>query len=133
MAVNFKLANAAANAEANALATLLNTGYLRIYTGPQPATADTAISSQTLLAELRFGSTAFGSASAGVITANSISAGSSLANGTAVWARCLKSDGTTAVLDLAVDVIGADLVLTTTAITTGFSVSVSSLVYTVTE
>lgn len=44
MAKNTQLSNAAVNAEADALSALLNTGYLRIYSGTQPATADTASS-----------------------------------------------------------------------------------------
>src|SRR4051812_26349881 len=100
MALNSQLANVAANAEADAVATLLNNGYLRIYSGTQAATADTAIGAQVLLAELRFGATAFGAAVAGVATANAITSDTSAdATGTASWFRTLKSDGTTAVFD----------------------------------
>lgn len=133
MALNLKLANAAVNAEADALGALLNTGYLRIYDGTQPATADTAISTQNLLAELRFGATAFGASSAGVITANSITSGIAGATGTATWVRCLKSDGTTPVLDASVGASVSDLVLTTASIVTSNTVSVSSFVHTVTK
>ena len=55
MASNLKLADAAVNAEADALSDLLDSGYLRIYdsTGTgQPATADTAVTTQRLLADL---------------------------------------------------------------------------------
>ena len=75
MALNPKRSNAAVSAAADAVCPLLNNGYLRIYSGTQPATADTALSSNTLLAELRFGATAFGAASNGVATANSIKIG----------------------------------------------------------
>jgi hypothetical protein len=54
MANALRLTNAAVNAEADAFARLLDNGYLRIYSGTQPATADTALSGNTLLAELRF-------------------------------------------------------------------------------
>lgn len=133
MALNLNLSNAAANAEANALAALLNTGYLRIYDGTQPATADTAITTQTLLAELRFGATAFGSASAGVITANSITSATATATSTATWARCFESDGTTTVMDFSVGTSTANLILTTTSIVSGSTVAVSSFIHTVTE
>jgi len=93
MALNPKLADAAVNAEADAVCALLNTGKLRIYDGTQPASADDAIGAQILLAELIFGNPAFGSPSAGVATANAISADTNAdATGTATWFRCLKSD-----------------------------------------
>jgi hypothetical protein len=120
----------ARNAELNALAPLLNNGYLRIYTGAQPATPETAVSG-TLLAELRFGATAFGAAAAGVITANALTAdGTADATGTAGYFRTLQSDGTTAVYDGSVGTSGSDLNLNSTAIQIGAEVSVSSLTVT---
>lgn len=134
MANNPKRANAAVNAAADAACALLNSGYLRIYSGSQPATADTAITDQTLLAELTFGATAFGAASAGVATANAITKDSSANNtGTAAWFRAWKSDGTTPVFDGSVGTSNADLVLNSVAISAGAEVSVSSLTYTETK
>ena len=134
MASNLKMADAGVNAEADALAALLNSGYLRIYDGTQPATADTAISTQVLLAELRFNATAFGASSAGVITANAISDDTDANNtGTATWFRALKSDGTTSVLDGNVGTSSANLVISTTSIVQHATVSVSSFVHTVTK
>lgn len=131
MALNPKRSNAAANAAVDAMATLLNTGYLRIYDGTQAATADTALGSQVLLAELRFNATAFGAGVAGVATANAITADSSAnATGTATWFRCLKSDGTSVVYDGSVGTATSDLVLNTTSIVSGASVSVTSLTLT---
>ena len=131
MALNPKRSNAAVNAAADALTTLLNNGYLRIYDGAQPATADTAVGAQTLLAELRFNATAFGAASAGVATANAFTSDASANNtGTASWFRALKSDGTTAVFDGSVGTTSADLVVNSTGISTGAEVSVSSFTYT---
>jgi hypothetical protein len=134
MANNLKMSNASANAEANALAALLNNGYLRIYDGAQPATADTAIGAQVKLAELRFGATAFGAAANGVITANAITADSDAdATGTAAWFRCFESDGTTPVMDGSVGASGCDLNINSVAIQIHAQVSVSSFVHTVTE
>ncbi len=96
----------ARNAAANAQAVLANNGYIRIYSGPQPATPETAASG-TLLAELRLGATAFGAAVNGVLTANAITGDSSADNtGTAGWGRILQSDGTTALWDGDVTVTG---------------------------
>jgi hypothetical protein len=98
MATN--IANAAANAEADALARQLDTGYLRIYSGVQPATADTALSGNTLLAELRYSATSAPAASAGVLTFNAITGDSSAdATGTATFFRALQSNGTSVVMD----------------------------------
>lgn len=134
MALNLKLTNTAANTACDAICALANTGYLRIYDGSQPATADTAISTQVLLAELRFGATAFGSAVAGVATANAITADTAAdATGTATWYRIFKSDGTTALWDGSVGTATANLVMNSTAIQTNANVSISSLTFTETK
>jgi len=131
MALSPKRSNTAVSAAADAVCPLLNNGYLRLYTDPKPSDANTAISTQTLLAELRFGSTAFGAASNGVATANAITADSSADNtGTATWFRALKSDGTTAVLDGSVGTSSADLILNSVSISAGAQVSVTSFTYT---
>jgi hypothetical protein len=131
MALSPALSNTAANAAADAVCVLANTGYLRIYDGTQAATADTAVGSQVLLAELRMNATAFGAASAGVATANAITADASAnATGTATWFRVLKSDGTTVLWDGSVGTASANLVLNSVAISSGAAVAVSALTYT---
>ena len=136
MADTTKISNAAANAEAGAFADLLNNGYLRIYdstggTG-QPATVDTAIGSQVLLAELRFAATSESDITNGVITFAALTADSSANNtGTATWFRAFSSDGTTAVWDGSVATASATLNLNTTSIVSGAEVSVTSATYTV--
>ena len=131
MATNPKRSNVAVNAEADAITPLLNSGYLRIYDGTQPTTADTAIGVQVLLAELRWNATAFGAASAGVATANAITSDASAnASGTASWFRALKSDGTTVIFDGSVGTSAADLILATTSIVAAAIVDVSAFTYT---
>lgn len=132
MAKNTQLTNLAANTEADALATLLNSGKLRIYDGTQPATGDTAITSQVLLAELTFNATAFGASVAGVLTANAITQDSSAdATGTATWFRAWKSDGTTAVFDGSVGTATSNLILNTVSIVAGAAVQCSSFTFTI--
>ncbi len=132
MANNLKLSNEAVNAEADALSVLLDNGYLRIYDGTQPANADTAISTQTLLAELRFNADAAPSAVAGMLTFNAITQDSSANNtGTASWFRALKSDGSTVLFDGSVGTTGSDMNIVITAIVAGAIVGVTSFVYTV--
>ena len=48
MALNTQIADATVNAQAAALATLCNSGLIKIYDGTQPATADTALGAQVL-------------------------------------------------------------------------------------
>lgn len=135
MANTPKFSNEAASAAADGVCALANSGKLRIYdstggTG-QPATADTAIGSQVLLAELTLNATAFGAASNGVATANAITADSSAnATGTATWFRVLKSDGTSPLWDGSVGTASCDLNLNSTSISSGASVSVTSFTYT---
>ncbi len=133
MAKNTQLSNACVNAEADALSALLGNGYLRLYSTGQPANADTALSGQTMLAELRFSVTAAPAASAGVITFNAITSATAAASNTATWFRCLKSDGTTVVFDGTVDVAGntPNLALNSVVISAGATVSVSSFTHTV--
>lgn len=130
MPLNTQLADATVNSQANALATLLNTGFLRIYSGAQPATADTAIVAQVLLAELRFNATAAPGAVSGLLTFNAITADSSADNtGTAAWFRALRTDGTTAVMDGSVGTATSNMIIATTAISAGQTVSCSSFTH----
>ena len=132
MAAVPKYSDTMVNAEANAVGDALNSGYIRIYDGTQPANADTAVGAQVLLAELRFGADAFGAASTGTITANAITDDSSAnATGTATWARILASNGTTVWFDGSVGTSAANVVINTVSIVTGAVVSCSSLTFTV--
>lgn len=134
MALDTRLSHAAANAACDAVAALANNGYLRFYDSPKPANADTAISTQTLLAELRLNATAFGAAVAGVATANALTADSDAnATGTAAWFRVLGSNGTTVLWDGTVGTSGANLNLNSTAIQIHAAVSVSSFTLTINE
>lgn len=134
MALNTKLSNAAASAEADALSALLNTGYIRIYDGTQAADANTAVGSQVLLAELRFSATAAPAAVNGVITFNAITDDTAAnATGTATWYRCLKSDGTSVVFDGSVGTASANMILNSVAIQINALVSITSFTHTVTE
>lgn len=132
MANDMQIAYATANAACDAIAALCNSGKLRIYTASKPANADTALSGQTLLAELTLNATAFGAASNGVATANAITSDSSADNtGTAAWFRVLASNGTTVIYDGTVGTSGCDLNLNTTSITSGAQVAITALTITV--
>lgn len=133
MTLSPKFAIARINEALDAIKDDYDNGYLRIYDGSQPATPETAISTQTLLAELRFNATAFGSASSGVLTANAITADSSAnATGTAAWFRAVKADGTTPLNDGSVGVTPGsfDMVINSVSINLGANVSCSSFTLT---
>lgn len=130
-----KHSNAARNAKADALARLLDNGYLRIYSGPAPANADTAVGGgNTLLAELRFAATSAPAAAAGVLTFNTITGDAAAdASGTATWFRCLQSNGTSVVFDGSVSEGGAEGTINKAAIVAGAPVNINSFTYTVPE
>ena len=106
-----------------------NSGFLRIYSGTKPATADTALSGNTLLAEMTFAATAFGASASGTKTANAIGAAADApATGTATFFRAFKSDGVTVVAQGDVGVTGSGnfIELPTTTINQHDQVSISS-------
>jgi hypothetical protein len=127
MALNTQLADATVNAQATALSTLCNSGIIRVYVGTQPATADTAVGAQVLGVTLTFNATAFGAPSSGVLTANAITDGTSVADITPTWARILKSDTTTVIMDVSAGAAGANL--TIGAFTAGTTVTCSSFTH----
>ena len=131
MANNLKYSASLKNARLDQITTKIGTsGLLRIYDGSQPANPDTAVTSQTKLAELTCNASAFAaSASGGVLTANAISSANAVASGTASWFRLCKSDGT-AVIDGTVGTSGTDLIIDNTSINSGQQVSASSLTIT---
>lgn len=112
----------------NARTALLNSGFLAIYTGSQPA-LDGSLTG-TLLVTLSFGSTAFAAATAAAgtatATANAVASGTAGNTGTAGYFALLKSDGTTVVMTGTVGTSNADLVGPSTSITSGATVQVSS-------
>jgi hypothetical protein len=134
MALDPKITNAAASAAADAVVDLCDAGAgaatLRIYDGSVPATADTALSGNTLLAQLTMSDPAFGAASNGVATANAITQDASAdATGTATFFRILDSNSNV-IIQGTVGTATSDLVLNTTSIVAGATVSVTSLTYT---
>jgi hypothetical protein len=105
-------------------------GTLVFYSGTKPATVDTALSGNTVLATLTFSTTSFGAPASGVSTANAITSGTAVASGTATFARAFAHDGTTAVIDFGVGTSGADINLSSTTISSGQTVSITSLTLT---
>lgn len=129
--MTLKSSTTARNAAADAVCALANSGKLRVYSGTRPANPQTAITSQTLLAELTLNSTAFGAAVAGVATANAVTSDTAAdATGTATWFRVVKSDGSTVLWDGDVGTSGSDLNIATTSIVANAIIACTSLTYT---
>jgi len=136
MAGTIRLADATRNAILDAIATKINAGAgagtIRVYNGTIPTDANTAVGSQTLLAELTFSDPCASSAASGVLTFSAITSDSSAnATGTATWARILDSDANV-IMDVSVGSSGS-VVLTfnTTAIVSGGPVAITAFTLTV--
>lgn len=126
MASNLKYSNGTRDAQQNGLITYAGSGaIIRIYDGTQPANANTAITTQTLLVSLPI-SGSFGTDSNGTITLSAVTSASAVATGTASFFRIVKSDGTTVVMDGSVGTSNADMILNTTAIANTQTVAISS-------
>lgn len=142
MAVNTNIAKAIAKSALDAVVDSLDTGTganarVRIYAGSQPASPDTAVGTQTLLAEIDLGTPAvFGAATTGTggsassVTANASSIlpksdSSANATGTATWFRAINKGGT-AKIDGSVGTSSADMIIDSTSITASQVVKLNS-------
>lgn len=126
MASNLQYSNGTRDAQQQGLITYAGTGSLiKLYTGTQPANANTALSGNTLLVTLTIAG-AFGTDSNGTLTFNTVTDGTAVATGTATFFRIYKSDGTTVVMDGSVGTSSADLVLNTVSIATNDTVAITS-------
>jgi hypothetical protein len=131
---NIRITAAGRNAMLDALVARMNLGSgaakLKLYSGTQPATGDTALSGNTLLATLTFTDPAAPGAASGVVTFSTITEDSAAdATATATFARITDSDDNF-VFDGDVGTSGAMIVLNTTSIVTGGPVRVSSFTIT---
>jgi UDP-N-acetylmuramyl tripeptide synthase len=131
MATNPQISYAAANAEANALAPLMNSGKLRIYSGTIPTRTDDVIGAAVLLAELTMNATAFGASANGVITANAITGANAGNTGTASFYRIWDSAGTTAYIQGTVGTATSDMIVGSVAFSAGAAVTCTALTHTV--
>ena len=123
---------------ANSLATALNTAtgtsaVLNIYSGTQPATADTALSGNSLRVAITMSASAFGTVSTNVVTASGLPLqANATASGTAAFARLVTSGGTV-IGDFAVATSGAEITINTVTITSGGPVQVTAFTITITK
>jgi hypothetical protein len=129
---NFRISAATRNALAEKLRDQIDAdagaGTIKIYSGTQPATADTALSGNTLLATFTLDDPSFGAASSGVVTlAGTPRTTTGAAAGTATFARVADNSGDT-VFDCDVSGTGGGgtLQLNTTTVSVGVNLSITS-------
>ena len=130
MASNLKYAVTLKNDKLTQISTDIGaSGFMRWYSGTQPTNPDTALSGNTMLANLALSATA-GTSSGGVFTFNAIASESSADNtGTATFGSFLTS-GAVRKVDFSIGTSGADLNLNTTSIVAGAQASCSSFTIT---
>lgn len=90
---NIQLSSAVVDAQVAVFASACSGGYLRIYDGIQPTSAEEAVSSQVLGVELRFPDNAFSILEGGRIVSHIMEPGVSVASITPTWARIFTSTG----------------------------------------
>lgn len=123
-------ANLTRSAATDAQTARLNGGTVNVYSGTRPATADAALSGNTLLATGTFGSPAFGAAVNGVATANTIGQDSSAdAGAVPTFARLLTSGGAS-VADVTVGTSGTELIINASPVVQGLIVQFTALTWT---
>lgn len=135
-----KLSSAGADGMLNgtSIGAQCNTGYIRIYSGTMPTTANAALSGNTMLAEARFAATAFGTPAAGTgtdrqITAAAIAAVTAAAgdgSNPATFFRAFRTDGTTVVFQGDAGTTTQTMVLNAANIIQGGNVTISSVILT---
>mgnify|MGYP007017462493 CR=1 FL=1 len=96
-----KTSTYARNSQLDRFSLLANGGFLRIFTGPQPATADASPAKTVqMISEHRLSIPAFGSAYGGQLKSNSISDDpDARISATASWFRVTQMDGSTVLFD----------------------------------
>lgn len=123
--------NAAASAVIGLLDAGTGAGTIQIRSGTMPATPQTAVTG-TLLATVVLADPAGGAAATGAVTIADPAAVTGVGDGTATWARFLDSSGNT-VMDCDVTATGGGgaITLSTATISTGVTVDMGAITYTV--
>lgn len=100
-------------------------GLLRIYGGTRPTDADTAVTTQTLLAEVTLANPAFAPASAGSAALTDPGAVTGLADGTATWCRFVPGGAAAGAAGVLDGDVGTELTLNTTTISAGVAFDIT--------
>lgn len=130
MAADSRYSTTIRNAILAAIAAVSDGAILKIYDGTRPATADTAITTQNLLATFTLGTPAFAAPASGSMSANAIPNVTIAATSTASWFRLFESDGVTVICDGNIDTANANLVMNSTALQVNATAQIASLTLT---
>jgi len=124
--MTLEYSNATRHAQNEGLIAYAGTGALfNLYSGTQPANANTAITTQVLLVSMPIAGV-FGTDTNGTLTLGAVTQTNASASGAASFFRIFKSDGTTVVMDGSVGLSSADLILNTVDIYAGQSVDITA-------
>ena len=117
--------NATRHAQNEGLITYAGTNsQFNLYSGTQPANANTAITTQVLLVSMPIAGV-FGTDTNGTLTLGAVTQTNAAASGTASFFRIFKSDNSV-VMDGSVGLSGADLILNSVDIVAGQSVDITA-------
>lgn len=118
--------NAINNARADAYCGAMNSGTLRLYNGTKPASANAALSGNTLLAQGTYAADAFPAATgAGTSTSAAITGANASATGTPTFGRTYATDGTTCLAQHDV----TELTISPTSLTSGVAVTYNAIAH----
>ena len=101
-------------------------GKLLLMNGARPATGGALT---TTLATIIMNGTQFGTVTNGVLTADSIADGTGAGDDTTTWAR-ITTSANVFVMDLSIGTSGTEVIISTTTISTGLVIPVTSIVIT---
>ena len=123
--MTLEYSNATRHAQNEGLITYAGTNSLfNIYSGTQPANANTAITSQVLLVSMPIAGV-FGTDVDGTLTLGAVTPANASASGTASFFRIVKSDASV-IMDGSVGLTAADLILNTVDIVASQSVDITA-------
>lgn len=123
--MTLEYSNATRHAQNEGLITYAGTNALfNLYSGSQPANANTAITTQVLLVSMPIAGV-FGTDTDGTLTLGAVTQTNASASGTASFFRITKSDSSV-IMDGSVGLAGADLILNTVDIAAGQSVDITA-------
>jgi hypothetical protein len=123
--MTLEYSNATRHAQNEGLITYAGTNTLfNIYSGAQPANANTALTTQVLLVSMPIAGV-FGTDTNGTLTLGTVTPADAVGSGTATFFRILKSDNSV-IMDGSVGLTAADLILNTVDIVASQSVDITS-------
>jgi hypothetical protein len=123
--MTLEYSNATRHAQNEGLITYAGTGALfNLYSGTQPANANTAITTQVLLVSMPIAGV-FGTDTDGTLTLGAVTQTNAVASGVASFFRIFKAD-TSVIMDGSVGLSSADLILNTVDIAAGQSVDITA-------